>query len=446
MSGKQPTTILTDQSATMAKAINEVFPKSNHRLCVWHIYQNAAKHLSHVFHSSKQFADDFGNCVYDYEDEDEWLLSWDNMLKKYNLTNNKWLEGIFDIKEKWAMVYGRHMFTADMKTTQRSESMNNVLKKYLKSKYNLLRFLEHYSRLLADKRHQELQAEFKMSQTTPILRVDVEMLRHAVKLYTPEVFQIFQDEYMKMGDCTIYKASKSDTITEYKVKYRQRPQEHLVKFEASTTIVQCSCMKLNFVGIPCVHALKVLDKKNIKKLPINYILKRWTNDGKVGTIKDYRGIDIKANSQESIGKRYSHLSHNFREISTLAAESVTMYECANRCSKKLLKYLQEMRTKCYSDGVECQLEVQGEGGSSSDEDVALQAVLGIKTKSSVGRPKRRLKGALERRKNVKSQNKIAYASSCVSNLHQAVRGTRQIQSLEYLSKVRYFTLFYITFL
>jgi zinc finger SWIM domain-containing protein 3 len=65
MSGKQPTTILIDQSAVMAKAINEVFPKSNHRLCVWHIYQNAAKHLSHVFHSSKQFADDFGNCVYD---------------------------------------------------------------------------------------------------------------------------------------------------------------------------------------------------------------------------------------------------------------------------------------------------------------------------------------------------------------------------------------------
>jgi zinc finger SWIM domain-containing protein 3 len=142
------------------------------------------------------------------------------MLKKYILTNNKWLDGIFDVKEKWAMIYGRHMFTADMKSTQRSESMNNVLKKYLKSKYNLLRFLEHYFRLLADKQHQELQAEFKMSQTTPILRVDVEMLRHVVKLYTPEVFQMFQDEYMKMGDCTIYNASKFDTITEYEVKYR----------------------------------------------------------------------------------------------------------------------------------------------------------------------------------------------------------------------------------
>ena len=84
------------------------------------------------------------------------------MLEKYNLTNNKWFYGVFDLKEKWAMVYSRHMFTTDMKNTQRSESMNNVLKKYLKSKYNLLPFLGHYSRVLADKRYQELQVEFKM--------------------------------------------------------------------------------------------------------------------------------------------------------------------------------------------------------------------------------------------------------------------------------------------
>jgi zinc finger SWIM domain-containing protein 3 len=48
------------------------------------------------------------------------------------------------------------MFTADMKSTQHSESMNNVLKKYLKPKHDILRFLGHYSKVLADKRHQEL--------------------------------------------------------------------------------------------------------------------------------------------------------------------------------------------------------------------------------------------------------------------------------------------------
>ncbi|XP_023904302.2 protein FAR-RED ELONGATED HYPOCOTYL 3-like [Quercus suber] len=261
-----------------------------------HFGDNAAKNLHHVFHSSKHFANDFSDCLYEYEDEDEWLVSWDYMLKEYVLTDNKWLRSIFDIKRKGAMVYGRHMFTADMKRTQCSESINNVLKKYLKPKHDFVRFSGHYSRVLVDKRHQELQAKFKMRQTKLILQSNVEMLRHVVELYTPENFQMFQDEYMKIADCTIYKANKSDTITEYKVKYSQRIQEHLVKYQASTTTVECSCKKFSFVGILCAHALKVLEHKNVKRLPVQYVLKRWTQDAKAGSIKDYHGIDIKGNA------------------------------------------------------------------------------------------------------------------------------------------------------
>ena len=360
MSWKQPRTILTDQSTAMAKAIAEVFPESNHRLCVWHIYQEATMHLSHVFDSFQEFANDFRDCVYGYEDEDEWLVAWDDMLEKYALVDNKWLAGIFDVKEKWAMVYGRHMFTADMKSTQRNESMNNALKKYLNVKVDFVHFSKQYSRVLVDKRHQELQVEFKMRRTKPVLQVDLEMLGHAVEFYTPEIFPMFQDEYLKMGDCKIYRVNKFDTIREYKVTYRERTQEHLVKYEASTTIVECNCMKFNFIGILCVHALKVLDKKNIRRLPAHYILKRWTKDAKVGSIKDYRGIYIKGNAQELIGKRYSHLSHKFHEISTLAAENEMMYEHTKRCFENLLKDLQEMRKKCYSNSMEGCVEVHGE--------------------------------------------------------------------------------------
>ncbi|XP_059663898.1 protein FAR1-RELATED SEQUENCE 5-like [Cornus florida] len=178
MSGKPIKMILTDQYATMAKAISEVFPESQHRLCVWHIYQNAAKNLSHVFHSTSQFAHDLGNCVYDYEDEDEWLLAWESMLDKYSLKENKRLKELFDVREKWAMVYGRHTFTANMKSTQLSESMNNVLKNYLKPNLDLLCFLEHYERVLNDRRYEELYADFKMLQTVPKLLNSVETLHH----------------------------------------------------------------------------------------------------------------------------------------------------------------------------------------------------------------------------------------------------------------------------
>ena len=106
MSGKQPRTIFTYQSATMANAKEDVFPESNHHLCVWHIYQNAAKHLHHIFNSSSQFRNDLSNCVYDFEDENERIVSWNNMFETYDLTDNPWLLEMLDVKEKWCMVYG----------------------------------------------------------------------------------------------------------------------------------------------------------------------------------------------------------------------------------------------------------------------------------------------------------------------------------------------------
>ncbi|KAK9983232.1 hypothetical protein SO802_032757 [Lithocarpus litseifolius] len=372
-------------------------------------------------------------CQLQKDDENEWMVAWNNMLETYDLTDNPWLREMFDVKEKWCMVYGRHMFTADMKSTQRSESMNSVLKKYLKPKHGLLQFFEHYSRVLSDKRHQELQSEFKMRQTLPVLLFDFEMLRHAAKLYTPEIFKMFQDEYVKIVDCTIYKASKSDSITKYRVKYRNKTQEHLVKYEASTTTVQCSCMKFSFLGILCSHALKVLDKKNIKIIPAHYVLKRWTQDAKVGSIKDYRGTDIKGNARESVGKRLCHLSHKCLQINTLAAEREMMYEHVDKSFDKLLKDLQEMRIKCCLSSMEGQVHgevvpenvLQGDGGFESHVDIS-QDIRGIKTKPTVGRPRGRLKSSLERKKKKSSGQK---------DQPKKTSGARQVQSRSGLNKV-----------
>ncbi|KAK9993571.1 hypothetical protein SO802_023274 [Lithocarpus litseifolius] len=350
MSGKQPKTIFTDQSAAMANAIEDVFPESNHRLCVWHIYQNAAKRLHHIFNSSSQFQNDFSNCVYDFEDENEWMVAWSNMLETYDLTDNPWLREMFDVKEKWCMVYGRHMFTADMKSTQCSESMNSVLKKYLKPKDG-----------------------------------------------------------------------------------RNKTQEHLVKYEASTTTVQCSCMKFSFLGILCSHALKVLDKKNVKIIPAHYVLKRWTQDAKVGSTKDYRGTDIKGNARESVGKRLCHLSHKCLQINTLAAEREMMYEHVDKSFDKLLKDLQEMRIKCCLSSMEGQVHgevvpenvLQGDGGFESHVDIS-QDICGIKTKPTIGRPRGRLKSSLERKKKKSSGQK---------DQPKKTSGARQVQSRSGLNKV-----------
>lgn len=52
--------------------------------------------------------------------------------------------------------------------------------------------------------------------------------------------------------------------------------------------------------------------------------------------------------------------------------------------------MQKIRKICYSDGVEGQVEVKDEADNSYDEDITLQAIRGIKTKPSIGRPKKKV--------------------------------------------------------
>ncbi|KAL0462186.1 UNVERIFIED_CONTAM: protein FAR1-RELATED SEQUENCE 5 [Sesamum latifolium] len=51
MSEKQPKTVFTDQDAAMAKALTMTWPNTCHRLCIWHIYQNATMHFSVYLHT-----------------------------------------------------------------------------------------------------------------------------------------------------------------------------------------------------------------------------------------------------------------------------------------------------------------------------------------------------------------------------------------------------------
>lgn len=84
MGGKKPKTIFTYQAASIAAAIREVLPLTHHRLCLWHIFQNAAKHLNHVFSEFSTFSQAFKSCIYDPETIEEFESSWKALLDNYD--------------------------------------------------------------------------------------------------------------------------------------------------------------------------------------------------------------------------------------------------------------------------------------------------------------------------------------------------------------------------
>jgi zinc finger SWIM domain-containing protein 3 len=59
-----------------------------------------------------------------------------------------------------------------MTTTQRSESMNNELKRYISVKYDILTFFHHFEPLVADNFFEEVRYDFKATQTSPKLKVE----------------------------------------------------------------------------------------------------------------------------------------------------------------------------------------------------------------------------------------------------------------------------------
>ncbi|KAL5217664.1 hypothetical protein ABZP36_018348 [Zizania latifolia] len=279
--GKQPKTILTDRSmaATTSAAITAAWPGTVHRLCPWQVYQNSVKHLNHIFQGSKTFAKDFGKCVYDYEDEETFLLGWKAMLEKYDLRNNEWIHKLFEDRDKWSPVYNRHVFTADIGSSLQSESVSSALKKFLSPQFDLFSFLKHYERVLDENRYAELQADFHASQSFPRIPPS-KMLRQAANMYTPVVFEIFRREFEMFVDSVIYSCGEVGSAFEYRVAVTDKPGEHYVRFESSDLSVVCSCKKFETMGIQCCHVLKVLDFRNIKELPQKYFMRRWKKDVK----------------------------------------------------------------------------------------------------------------------------------------------------------------------
>jgi zinc finger SWIM domain-containing protein 3 len=132
MSGKHPSTIFIDQCAAMAVAIRIVFPNTSHCLCLWHIYQNAAKNLSHVINEYRQFLAQFKKCIYEERSVAYFNEIWNELLVKYNLEDNSWLNNLYRLWAHWTDVF-RDSFTADMTSTQRSEGMNNVRNQVVRS-------------------------------------------------------------------------------------------------------------------------------------------------------------------------------------------------------------------------------------------------------------------------------------------------------------------------
>ncbi|XP_061359919.1 protein FAR1-RELATED SEQUENCE 5-like [Gastrolobium bilobum] len=344
MSGKKPKAILTEQEVVIIEAVNTVLPETNHCTCVWQMYENTLKHLSHVVKDAESFANDLRSSIYDPKDEEEFTHAWEAMLEKYNLQQNEWLRWMYREKEKWAVVFGRNTFFVDIKGFHLGELLSHKFRSYLNSDLDIVQFFKHFERVVDEQRYKEIEASDEMSGCLPRLMGNVVLLKHASDVYTPRAFEVFQRGYEKSLNVLVNQNSRNGSLSQYKANTFGHTRQYSVTFNSSDDTVVCSCMKFEHVGFLCSHALKVLDNKNIKVAPSQYILKRWTKDARLGNLKEIRQYKMQDNPKMVVASCYKDLCLRLLKLSARASESVEAYQFATRQLDEVMEGVEKILT------------------------------------------------------------------------------------------------------
>lgn len=147
MGGKEPKSIITDQDAAMRMAIKEVFPRTNHRNCLFHIMKKAQEKAVRTFSTTPNFHDDLMDIVHNSMTVAEFERLWTEMIVKYNVEDITYFKIIWANRWRFVPAYFKQNFYPFIQTTARIEGTNAIFKDNVSCTYSVSSFLAEYDRI-----------------------------------------------------------------------------------------------------------------------------------------------------------------------------------------------------------------------------------------------------------------------------------------------------------
>ncbi|GJW10301.1 FAR1-related sequence 5-like protein [Tanacetum coccineum] len=150
---KEPTMIVTDQDGAMKRAIEAVFKKAKHRLCMWHIMQKIPSKICKEIYNETDFKERFDKIVWNMFIEPlEFEEKWAQLIEDFGLQSHKW-----------------------------SESENSFFKSFTSPGATLVSFMMSYESAMERQRYRQESLDFKTIDAAPkcITQLDIEL--HAAR-------------------------------------------------------------------------------------------------------------------------------------------------------------------------------------------------------------------------------------------------------------------------
>ncbi|KAF1895087.1 hypothetical protein Lal_00022584 [Lupinus albus] len=298
MIGKQPECVITDGDLSMKNAIKRVFPEAHHRLCAWHICNNAGKNIK-----KNNFHKDFQKVMYANVDIDDFNMMWEELIAKHGFIT---MHG--PLRFLIAEVCGRSL-------TFGESSM-------------LVCILHHVVR---DYTHKWGEG-------------------HAASIYIMVVFKEFRAVLLEAAKLRIISTQQTSTHVIYKIgkHYSLNKKCHVSHYDNGSIVdIKCSCKRMESFGMPCSHSVFVLLILDISQLSSCLVLERWTKKA-----KDVQGVNFQQCelSKESVNSsRYGALSDGCRVLCNLACK---MEEDFTEMLEKVYNECSKLRSKQHSSAME----------------------------------------------------------------------------------------------
>ena len=327
MGGVQPKTIITDQDPAIKQAIASVFPEAHHMLCLWHINKKLPDKLSHVIHDHPTFKAKFNSCLYGSTSIEDFENSWASMMEEFNLHSNSWLNHMYNIRQMWIPAYTKGIFSANMRTTGRSESINAFFDGFVTHRSSLMDFVSGYENAIEKRRRAEQDADFHNVDGRPVLRTKCQIEAAMSEIYTFCVFSMFQDEVEKsMYYISNMESSDGVVQTWHVFKFDDVGEQNgkKVTWKEADGVASCPCQKFESSGIICRHIITLLRFKRMVSVPPRHLLQRWTRYAKQ-QFRQPTNVSSMAATQSFLVRSYA-LSKHWSQLRLQALSNPAAYD------------------------------------------------------------------------------------------------------------------------
>lgn len=277
MNNVKPGGILTDQCPSIELGIKHVFGEETvHRYCSWHILHKLPTKWGQVDNKSEK-TKWVKAVVYDSKTREEFEEKWLSLMDKVGKQNDAWFKGIYAMRDKWVPAFLSSQFWAGMTTTQRVESMNAFLDRYLKMRESLRDFVHSFEEALGDIWQRENTADHDSKFRAHRVNSELPMEYQYQTTYTNEIFLKVQEQFTLCMNLSCNLIDQQDGEVLYMVSDCWGNNFHVL-YKRTLKEIFCICRLFEVLGIVCSHCIQVLKHEREFCIDDKYIVDRWRKD------------------------------------------------------------------------------------------------------------------------------------------------------------------------